>query len=322
MGKSTKNKQFKAAKYYSMDSEKARGSLEKLMSDPNYKNKALLTLATIELRDGRYVKARELLEGRTTYELKLKLGLLEEIEFNYEASKACYSECLDSKKMYTNSLLALAKLYVQTGDYESAKKLFEDLLNYEDYYIDAIYGLIIMNIVNKNYDEALNFFREIDDSKIIGGALSDYHTLRMYLFYFMGEQIKLDYDNYRLTRLFNNDDGELLKHVEKHKEQKDRYTKGCFFDNLDLEELLDSVSDKIADMNANHFGLVDMYRFKMDRAIGLKGDSKTNDICVVTVLGTERILTMYPVDLSKKFNKEDQLYSKTLMLKRNGNNIL
>lgn len=70
-------------------------------------------------------------------------------------------------------------------------------------------------------------------------------------------------------------------------------------------------------MNSNHFEVSDMYRFKLDTPIGFKGDEITSDSCVVTMIGTKDILTMYPVLLSDEFDKEGFSTSNELMLKRN-----
>lgn len=69
-------------------------------------------------------------------------------------------------------------------------------------------------------------------------------------------------------------------------------------------------------MNANHFEVSDMYRFRLDTPIGYKGDLITSDICVVTMIGTKDIITMYPVSLSDEFDKEGMSTSKELKLKR------
>lgn len=69
-------------------------------------------------------------------------------------------------------------------------------------------------------------------------------------------------------------------------------------------------------MNSNHFEVSDMYRFRLDTPIGFKGDDITSDLCVVTMIGTKDILTMYPVLLSDEFDKEGMSESKELLLKR------
>lgn len=69
-------------------------------------------------------------------------------------------------------------------------------------------------------------------------------------------------------------------------------------------------------MNPNHFEVSDMYRFRLDTPIGFKGDEITSDLCVVTMIGTKDILTIYPVLLSDEFDKEGMSFSKQLLYKR------
>lgn len=69
-------------------------------------------------------------------------------------------------------------------------------------------------------------------------------------------------------------------------------------------------------MNANHFEISDNYRFRLNSPIGFKGDYITHDLCVVTLLGTKDVITMYPVLLSDEFDKEGVSKSKVLKLKR------
>lgn len=59
-----------------------------------------------------------------------------------------------------------------------------------------------------------------------------------------------------------------------------------------------------------------MYRFKLDSPTWYKGNIITSDLCVVTMIGTKDIITMYPVSLSDEFDKERFSTSEQLKLKR------
>ena len=59
-----------------------------------------------------------------------------------------------------------------------------------------------------------------------------------------------------------------------------------------------------------------MYRFRLDTPIGYKGDEITNDLCVVTMIGTKDIITMYTVQLSSEFDEEGFAHDKSITLKR------
>lgn len=107
-----------------------------------------------------------------------------------------------------------------------------------------------------------------------------------------------------------------MSHIKKHKNQSEKATNGCFFKYTDIRELLLDAREKIENMNGNHFEVLDMYRFKLDTPIGYKGELITSDLCVVTIIGTKDIITMYPVTLSDEFDKEGLSTSEKLKLKR------
>lgn len=123
-------------------------------------------------------------------------------------------------------------------------------------------------------------------------------------------------NEYALYRLFDRSDKTLLRHIDRHKNQSEKSGNGCFFEHTDTRKLLHDARDIIQNMNANHFEVSDMYRFRLDTPIGFKGNETTSDLCVVTLIGTKDIITMYPVSLSDEFDKEGLSKSKELALKR------
>lgn len=91
----------------------------------SYREESLSKLIQIEIIEGKYAKAREILiahKDLNSITLKQIWGLLENIENNFETSRRYYSECMINPAMQHKSLLAIAKLYIQTGDNVVAKK--------------------------------------------------------------------------------------------------------------------------------------------------------------------------------------------------------
>lgn len=302
----------------------ARYWFEKSYCDDNFKIESLSKIIQIEIREGKYAKAREMLNNNKNINspiIKQVYGLLENIENNFEQSKRYYSECMTTPNMQYKSLLALAKIYVQTGDYEVATKMYQTLQLNPNYYIPATIGLICLNILEKRFYEAQQCIRKIDESKLTLKLTQYCRILDTYIRYFLGQLKPLDnkYDpkkDYMFYRLFDHSEETLLNHIEKHKNQSEKYSNGCFFKYTDLRSLLVDAKERIENMNGNHFEISDMYRFRLDTPIGYKGDLITNDLCVVTMIGTKDIVTMYPVSLSDEFDKEGLATSEQLKLKR------
>lgn len=302
----------------------ARRWFEISINDSNFRDCSLSKLIQIEIKEGKYSKARQILNQNKdigSVELKQIYGLLESTENNYEQSKKYYSECMVYPAMQYKSLLAIAKLYIQTGDYEVARKMFETLRLNPKFYIRATFGLVNLNILEHNFFEAQKLINEVNVSKLTPKSMQYYRNIDLYIKYFLG-QLRLS-DNkfdpvrdYMIYRLFDHSEDTLLAHIEKHRNQQERATNGCFFKYTDTRKLLMDTRETIGDMNGNHFEFSDMYRFRLDTPIGYKGDLITSDLCVVTMIGTKDIVTMYPVSLSDEFDKERLATSKELKLKR------
>lgn len=285
------------------------------------KNEALFKLFQIDLREGNYAQVRKLLKENVqnqTIELKQIYGLLENIENNFEASKQYYNECMLNTKMQHKSLLAISKLYIQTGDYNIAEKMLENLQLESKFYIQSTIALVCLNILEHNYENAYYLLKGINENELTSKLKEQYQILKTYLLYFMGNLTKNDLGgfekNYMIQRLFKNGDAFLLRHLRKHKNQKE--TNACFFKEVDLEKLLFIAREEIEKRNGNHFGISDMYRFRLEEPIGYNRNEVTSDLCVVTVIGTKDIITMYPVSLSDEFDKEGNSFSEELRLKR------
>ena len=308
------NNDYIKARYYFEMAYKYNGELKDL---------SLSKLIQMDLREGKYAKARNLLRNNQSdiIEFKQVYGLLENIENNFEKSKTYYGQCMIDPDMQNISLLAIAKLYIQTGDNEVARKMLETLQLNGNFFVQSTINLVCLNILEGNYRDAYRYLKSINSDHLTPKLMQHYQILEMYLLRNLGKLKKSDNNfdpvkNYMLYRLFDNSEDLLLKHISKHMNQRDKDTNGCFFKYTNLKKLLIDAREKIENMNSNHFEFSDMYRFRLDTPIGFKGEEETRDLCVVTMIGTKDILTMYPVLLSDEFDKEGMSESKELLLKR------
>lgn len=298
----------------------ARHWLTRAYLETDEKELSLIKLLNIDLKEGKYNKVRNLLQEQgpnLTIEIKQIYGLLESIENNFESSKKYYSECMQVPSMQNKSLLALAKLYIQMGDYEIARNMLKTLQLNKNFYVQSTFNLVCLNILEHNYKEGKSLLENIDEQKLPPKLGKHYYILNEYLDYFLGQKVDLEKDTYYLIGTLDRPNDKLLiKHIKRHFKQSNRYGNGCFLPDIDLEKLIALARDRISNMNANHFELSDMYRFRLDEVIGYKEDETTKDLCVVTRLGTKNIVTMYPVTLSREFDKEGMIFSEELRLKR------
>lgn len=272
------------------------------------------------IKQSRYDLARNLLEKEdinNNYSLLMTYGLLENSENNYDKSIEYFSECMNDCSIQKQALLSLGKTYVQLGEFDIARKIFETVRLDEHLFLQAMFELIYLNILKGDFYKAKELLDELYLYPLNSSFRKYYRKASLLIRYYLGE-LKNDanFSSYLQERLVNPDEEIIIEHLKKHCNQEDRYTYGCFFPDIDLEQLLDIAKNKIKNLNANYYSSSCYYRFSLDREIGFKGDKVTNDICVVTILGTKEILSIYPVSLSKKFNQEGYQESEKLNLKR------
>lgn len=293
--------------------------------NPDIKNKALINLLYLDLKEGKYAKVRKFLEelgSIDNLELIRIYGLLELIEYNYTASNLYFNQCLKEPNMQFKTLLSLAKNYTHMGDFELANHIYETLLVQPNISHDAIFGLVGIKMLQHNYGGALDILKRLDKSTLPANLKKRYDITYEYLLFLGGKLRKRkrkynENDEYMFYRLYDDSEETLLNHISKHLNQEDRYSNGCFFKYIDLKKLLIEAKRIIEEINYNHQGTMNNYLIKLDTPIGYKEDIITNDLCISTVTGTNSIITMYPVNLSDKFDSEGLLYSEELKLKRN-----
>lgn len=290
--------------------------------DSMYRNLSLAMLIQMDIKEGNYVQARDILESCDTKDplLKRTYGLLERVEFNFEQSRKYYSECMKEPKYQYEAFFALAKLHVQMGDYDIGKKMFQTLQLKPKYYFRATLELIYIFVLQRKFYEAEQCLMTINTFSLSSQELKAYILVDAHLKYYLGQLKSTDKNqfssNYRINYLYYHNDANLLNHIERHKNLNRPKAITCFYPNVDLAKLLREVRCMIENMNGSHFEYSDIYKFRWNSPIGLSNGVDVNDLCVITILGTKDIFTMYPIILSKDYNKEGLLTSEELKLKR------
>lgn len=309
----------------------ARTNFKVASENPNYRANALSRLAEMDIKERKYKRARKLLEsGAELNSPKLKevFGRLESCEYNFKTSQKYYSECLLDEFFQNKVFCALGEIHLQLGNNRIARKMFETLLCNESTEKMGSKNIMFTDVIEGNYKESYNLLQELLEKETDISEIGRWTCFKNYLLRCMGKLSKTSdrmnpeecYQTYRL--LNSTDESALLNHIEKHKNQEERYTNGCFLKYVDLKQLLYDVRSYMEECNPIYSSCASYYRIRLDNPIGFKEDEITSDIEVVTFLGTKDILTMYPASFSDEFDKEGMSTSKELMLKRkNGVNV-
>lgn len=296
--------------------------LEKAMNDPKYKKLAIPRIVKMEFMKSNYKHARELLETYREYSFFGLHAQLEQIEQNYQASIEYYQQSLQDPNWQIPNLLGLARVYVQTGDNDIARKILETLKRNEKIFYGAMVELIYLDLLEKDYQQAYDKINLFDYNKLSKDQLYIIQELIQIILNKTETSqptngIRFFKNSYMMNRLQSDDNRVLIDHIQKHTNQSEKDTNGCFFKYTDLKMLLEEIKSVIDELNPNYSVINSVYRFRLNDPIGFKKGQITNDICVITVLGTQRIITMYPITLSDQFDQEGMSKNLELRNKRN-----
>lgn len=284
-----------------------------------YRNESFYKLFLIEIRQGRFDNARELLFKYSYLDypiLNKCYAILENVENNFNKS-------IEHYKIYeryaTNKIeakLGIANNLYQMGEYDCA---FKSLEKFDDLNISILMlNKAIMFYYKNNYYEALKCMNQIDTSKLGTYDFKTYKDLNTLIKFYLGKLKKEDISssNYFYSRLFDQDNSLLLKHISEHINEKEEYSNGIFIKDININELFDVARKRIEFLNGTHYSVTDVYKFSLDKNVGYKSGDLTKDICVLTYLGTKDIVTIYPIINSEEYDKEGMLESRELKAKR------
>ena len=303
------------------DYEKAKFYFNITKESLTYRTLSLNALILIETYNSNYQKARNMLEeykDELYFEYATTYANLEKVEFNLEKSLDMILDSFTSSLSPNKKLSYLADIYIELGEYERARKVLETIKMIPEYIMNANIKLIFLSIIEGDYLDAYKLFQKIT----INDMNSDfYNQLKAIIAYHRGRLMdikdELNLYLYYIQRLFSNDDTDLIKHLkERHLKRYEGMEKSYFFNNIDLEKLITNAKDQIKDLNPSFDRNAFTYNLKFSKLIGFSNGVNTDSMKVVTALGTNKIITMYPIILSSEYNQEGLRESKELKLKR------
>ena len=229
---------------------------------------------------------------------------------DYENAEKYYKNA-DTSDIKTKS--NLAKLELAKGNFEKAEEYLshihvtkEDVkTSYTVYYL-----LILVKFRLKKYDEAqymINIIRDnIDlnyaDQKQIYFELG---RIDLYIRNASKEIIEIDDLVYTERQIISYRDDDALRHITKH-HLKNPHT-SAFYENIDINEIYEYAKEKIKDEPVIYDSMFDKYITKYNNiGFNVKNGDNVNQLAILTLPNTDKIITMYPCDGSESmFNLEE-----------------
>ena len=310
----------KAIELYNNEPKESRQYLERCLDSEEYKQKVLIQLIRLYLKENKLDKARKLLREKkldtektilATKQIQTQLDMM---EYNYDTCKKDLYDLFTNSEYYKYATFHLARLYSNLGDLSLARKMYETLMFLENPDEENMLQQVYIDIILKDYNKAYETIKKIDEKNLNHMYRGNLFVIRTYVENKLGifnKKLVLDpANNYGTYTALYDDEQAVINHINRHLANKEKDNDGCFFKYTDVKRLLNEARDRIEYMNPSYRRYSSTYRFKLDDPIGFSSGGLTNDLCVITMIGTKKIVTMYPVKLSDEFNKEGYLTKK------------
>lgn len=295
------------------DFTKAKEEYFKLLDNPEYREKSLITIARIMIRENDFDKARKILKmiNPNTYNSDYyeTCAFLEYNDYNFDKSNIYFDKCIDLNARVEEIIFNKAINEMTKGNRNIAIAMLESLGLDESFDIRVQFELIILYLYYEEYDKAKRLIDKINPRILEREQFLKYRILNTYILYHIN-QLK-EYKNmdlsivspYHYSVLTSDNDDVLLEHISKHfgyEYDQESY----FYNTIDKIKFLEDVKEKIQCINPCFHESSTTYHLNMDDNVGIKNGTPTKSICVVKAINTEKIITVYPIILSDSFDNE------------------
>lgn len=311
--------------YLDMGNYKVAKDIFKIfLENPDFRQSACNRLITIAISENNYQEVRKLVqeveEARPEFYASSK-AKLELREYNYQSSLALYEKLMQYPQRQNEALFGIANIQRALGEKQSARNLYALLQEDSEFSFQVLMELSGMDLEEENYKAVKQRLGKFSTRTLPSSQKVRVNNIKQLVdTKCKNENFQTNPFNantqYALSRFFALDDGSLYRHLEKHMEGFN--SKEYFLKYINMPALVDVVKEKMKIFNPYFTGVSNRYYIAMDSTIGFKVDTYTNHLCACTYAGSENILTMYPILLSKEFNKEGYLENKKVLEKRRG----
>lgn len=282
---------------------------------------SLMKLYNLYLRLSYYSKCREMLEEVSDllfddqlFSIRAQLDL---IELNFHTALEEFGNCMNFNTPYNNayytSFYGIADLYSEFGFYDIARNMYETVMTNDAHLASSAFRIIKLDLLEGDYRHAKKILESDERIKSEG---KKYINNSLLIDYLLGIDISKRIEKSWMGQILIDDTSKTsIKHISEHKKLQDD-SLSYFDENINLANLYEEVKERIKKMNFTSLAIYNYYIFRMGRDIGCFNGVPTQDICVNAIIGTDKIITMYPVNLSSEFNREGLLENQELLLRR------
>lgn len=278
--------------------------LEKALSNKKRKEYYLasIDLAKIKIAVGKNDNAISLCEealkginkdGKLKRDLKRILSVAHKVNNNYDKALGLYDEESEYEKLDNISII---NLYFSRGDFKRAKdelvisdRYDDGTVNFNEYYKAASINYRLGN--NKEAKEYIDELLKSSERLKKYNLYIPIKRLELLLKLELNEEIEDRSYFYVEEQIIDYDEQKAIDHIIDHHILNISYSN--FNENIVIEDLFYEAKEKLDDAFVIYSDTFDRYIVKYDN-IGYNGEKTINQLEVITIPKTKKIITMYP----------------------------
>lgn len=215
----------------------------------------------------------------------------------------CQSNYYDNLNLYFK-----ARIEVIDKNYDNALIY----LNQTDKMLTAQLWKIYLLISKEEYIEGYQVLQDIIDNQFNKNFRDLFYLLTVYFNETLNLKLQISYTNltYLERMIIDYDKKIALEHISEHKiKNKKKLTHSLFYENIDINELYDYVSNEIRNQDFIKLEFADIYFVKY-KNVGYIENDICNYIKVICIPNTKKIISMYPINNVYKFVEEEKTDNK------------
>lgn len=310
---------IKGLKYYKIkDYKTARMFFNSISENTSYYDKAKIMSVRVDIKEGRYLDAyNKVIDSISTNkpEYYMFMALINEIQYNYDKSLDLLLEADKYSSVYYEARLKETQVYLEYGYFSVFNKIIDSLKN-SSVHNKSVSMKSMYYVINKDYYSALNELKNLDKKSIREEQQILLEKSKFLLRYLLdnvnrNERVNTELEYFREI-LFDDSYRTLVNHLKEIYEKDKVYSSLNFILGINYKHLVEDAMNKIKDMNPNYHNFETIYRMILPNPVGIVENREVYGLGVKTIIGTDKIIGMFPFENIPDFDVNGESKSKSL----------
>lgn len=315
----SKSLYVKGLKYYKSKNYKtARMFFNSISENSSFYDKAKVMSVKVDIKEGRYLDAyNRVINGIGTErpEYYMLMALINEIQYNYDKSLDLLLKADKYSSFYSEARLKEAQVNLEYGYFSVFNKIIDSLKN-SSVHNKSVSMKSMYYVINRDYYSALNELKNLDKKSIREKQQILLEKSKFLIRYLLdnvnrNERVNTELEYFKEI-LFDDSHRTLVNHLKEIYDKDIVYSSLNFILGINYKHLVEDAMNKIKDMNPNYHNFEMIYRMILPTPVGIVENREVYGLGVKTLLGTDKIIGMFPFENTPLFDENSESKSESL----------